>query len=268
MSVEQSPLRAMHFTGDFRPARIRGKPPDLAMNLVLFRAEECARPLAADDPRARHILGVLRRQPGDSFDCGLVQGPRGRAQIVALRDGSLDLTFTWQSEPPPLAPITLLVGMPRPQTARKILGETTTLGAARLVFFQAERGERSYADSTLWISGEVERLLVAAAEQAYCTRLPVVDRTGTLEAALASCGPWATRVALDNYEAAAAFADVPLAGAPAMLAVGPERGWSAAERDTLRRAGCTLVHLGSRVLRTETACTAGLAVLKTRLGLW
>ncbi len=242
------------------------------MNLVLFRPEECTRALPVDDPRARHITEVLRRQPGEAFDCGQINGPRGRGRLTARDTQGLHLDFTWQEETPPrLAPLTLLVGLPRPQTARKILGEATTLGLARLVFFQSERGEPSYADSTLWTSGEVARLLIAAAEQAFCTRLPEVERIGSLEAGLAAAlarETPATRVALDHYEAAVALGEAPLAGLPAMLAVGSERGWSAAERERLRAAGFTLAHLGTRVLRTETACTAGIAVLKTRLGLW
>lgn len=240
------------------------------MNLVLFSADECGQPLPASDPRARHIQEVLRRQPGESFDCGLINGPRGRARVEACGGDTIRLSFTWQPEPPPaLAPITLLVGLPRPQTARKILAEATTLGIARLVFFQTERGEPSYADSTLWTSGEVERLLTAAAEQAFCTRLPVVEHGSDLGSALLLCpGPHPTRLALDNYEATTPLGNAVLSGVPATLAVGPERGWSAAERDALRRSGYTLAHLGARVLRTETACTAGLAVLKTRLGLW
>lgn len=240
------------------------------MNLVLFSEAECDRPLPAGDPRARHICEVLGRQPGESFDCGRINGPRGRARVEALGDDAIRLSFTWEPElPPALAPITLLVGLPRPQTARKILAEATTLGIARLVFFQSERGERSYAESTLWTSGEVERLLIAGAGQAFCTRLPAVEHASALEPALARCGhTHPTRLALDNYEATTALGDAALSGAPAALAVGSERGWSAAERETLRRSGYILAHLGARVLRTETACSAGLAVLKTRLGLW
>jgi len=244
------------------------------MNLVLFRPEECTRPLPASDSRAHHIREVLRRGPGESFDCGLVDGPRGRARVVSCDADGLRFDFTWSEvAPPPLAPVTLLAGLPRPQTARKILGEATTLGIARLVFFRSARGEPSYGDSTLWTSGEVDRLLVASAEQAFCTRLPAVVRADSLAEALARIAVEpehapATRLALDNYEATAALADAPAPGTPAVLAVGPERGWSPAERDTLRRAGFTLAHLGTRVLRVETACTAGLAVLKTRLGLW
>ena len=85
---------------------------------------------------------------------------------------------------------------------------------------------------------------------------------------LAELPPGATRLALDNYEATAGLADCALPAAPAaaILALGPERGWAPTDRTALRAAGFTLVHLGPRVLRAETACVAAVAILKARLG--
>ena len=56
--------------------------------------------------------------------------------------------------------------------------------------------------------------------------------------------------------------------AAVVLAVGSERGWTAAERDVLRRDGFVLAGLGRRVLRTETAAIAALALAKSAMGLW
>jgi RsmE family RNA methyltransferase len=76
-----------------------------------------------------------------------------------------------------------------------------------------------------------------------------------------------TRIALDNYEAAAALSGLPVPALPATLAVGAERGWSDGERALLRAHGFALAHLGTRVLRTETACIAAITLLKAKLGL-
>lgn len=54
--------------------------------------------------------------------------------------------------------------------------------------------------------------------------------------------------------------------ASACLAVGPEGGWTDAEREQLAAAGATPLVLGSRVLRAETAVVAGLALLQHHLG--
>ena len=75
------------------------------------------------------------------------------------------------------------------------------------------------------------------------------------------------RLALDNYEGTAALSGIGLPPDPsAVLALGPERGWSATERDLLRTHGFALVHLGARVLRTESAGIAAVTLLKARLG--
>ena len=44
------------------------------------------------------------------------------------------------------------------------------------------------------------------------------------------------------------------------IALGPERGWGPADREALSAAGFTLAHLGTRVLRVETAVVAALAI--------
>jgi len=236
------------------------------VNLILFEPAELSVPLPRTDPRATHLLGVLRRSPGDTFDAGLINGPRGKGTLVAIGDQALTLAFAWGAAPPPPEPIALLIGLLRPQTARDILREVTALGAGALHFFRAEKSEASYAQSSLWSSGEWRRHLVTGAEQAFDTRVPAVSHGQTLVTAIAALPPGVTRVALDNYESPQALSAVTLAS-PVALAFGPERGWSAAERDLLRANGFAFAHLGPRVLRSETAVIAALAVVRAKLGL-
>jgi len=258
------------------------------VNLLLFTSAETTTPLARTDPRAIHLVDILRRQPSDTFDAGLINGPRGKGTLAAISPTALTLTFTWSNSPPdPLDPIMLLIGLPRPQTVRKILQEATSLGVTALHFFSSDRGEPSYTQSTLWSSGEWRRHLLAGAEQAFCTRLPEVTWTHSLPALIARLADLATfatapRVALDNYESAESLGkchvlrDTPSENhplspapppAPVVLAFGSERGWSPAERDLLRTNAFTLAHLGPRVLRSETAITAAVAIVKSLRGL-
>ena len=242
--------------------------PALSVNIILFSLAEVELPLPRRDPRARHILDVLRREPGGTFDAGLINGPRGKATLHAVTGEALVLSFAWGAPPPPLHPLRLIVGLPRPQTARDLLREGASLGVAALDFVATERSEPGYARSSLWTSREWENLLVAGAAQAFCTRLPLVQHGRSLAATLAGLPAGGARLALDNYEAPAALAHLDLAGhTAATLALGAERGWSAAERALLLQHGFLAVHLGERVLRTETACIAAVTLLKARLGL-
>jgi 16S rRNA (uracil1498-N3)-methyltransferase len=235
------------------------------VNLVLFEQPLTSLPLK--DPRAIHVLEVLRRQAGDRFDAGVINGPRGKALITAVNADAVVLEFEWEAHPPPLDPITLIVGLPRPQTARDILRDATTLGVTTLHFVRTERTEPGYAQSTLWSTGEWKRHLLAGAEQAFDTRVPEVTFTSTLGEVVAKLSPDNTRIALDNYEASLPLSDWPLAAdQPIVLALGAERGWSAAERDLLRNRCFGLAHLGARVLRTETAVVATLAIVRGQLG--
>ena len=246
------------------------------MNLILFEPAEAERPLPRNDPRAAHLLNVLHRREDDTFDAGLIDGPRGKGTVVAIGAEALALTFAWGDLPPPLDPITIIIGLPRPQTARKILQEATALGVAAMHFVATEKSESSYAHSTLWSSGEWRRHLIAGAEQAFDTRLPQVTWSRSLPEVLSALPPTATRLALDHYEAATPLSECHLLddketrATPlnAVLAFGPERGWSARDRALLRANGFSLVHLGSRVLRTETAVVAAVALVKARLGLF
>jgi 16S rRNA (uracil1498-N3)-methyltransferase len=237
------------------------------VNIILFSPAEVELPLPRRDPRARHILAVLRRGPGGVFDAGLINGPRGQATLRAVTDDALVLSYEWGAPPPPLAPLRLIVGLPRPQTARDILREGAALGVAALDFVATERSEPGYARSSLWTSREWENLLLAGAAQAFCTRLPVVQHGRSLAETIADLPAASACIALDNYESPVALTGVDLAGRTAVvLAIGAERGWSAAERALLLQRGFLLAHLGERVLRTETACIAAITLLKARLG--
>lgn len=212
-----------------------------------------------------HLLKILRRRTGDAFDAGIINGPRGRGTITAIGNDSLSLAFVWGETPAPSCLIDVIVGLPRPQTARDILRDATSLGVAALHFARTEKAETAYASSRLWQSGEWRRCVINGAAQAFCTRLPEVTHGRTLDEIVAVLPAGATRLALDNYEASAHVATVDLGGAPRIvLALGAERGWSGGERDWLRAHGFALVHLGPRILRTETACVAAIALLKAR----
>ena len=233
------------------------------MNLVLFSPDDLARPLPKSDLRAVHVLSVLKRQAGDSFDAGLINGPLGRCTLLAIEAETLTLAFAWGAPPPPPEPVTLIVGLPRPQTARDILRDATTLGVAAIHFVLTEKGERNYAQSSLWTTDEWHRHLVAGASQAFATRIPEITRGRTLAETLATLPANTHRLALDNYEAPAPLGRLRLTPETnVVLALGPERGWAPADRAELRQHDFALVHLGPRVLRCETAVVAALTLVR------
>lgn len=237
------------------------------MNLVLFESHELSVPLARADRRALHLVNVLKRKCGDSFDAGLVNGPRGKGTITELTEQFLSFEFRWTEPPATAATITVLVGLPRPQTARDILRDATSLGVEALHFVMSEKGDSNYASSTLWSTGEWRRHVITGAEQAFSTQLPAVTFGTTQEKILTTLPSTGTRLALDNYESPVALSQLSCILPPVTLALGSERGWSAADRNLLRENDFAFVHLGERVLRTETACIAAITLVRGKLGL-
>ena len=234
------------------------------MNIVLFEGSELGVPLPKADPRAVHVTTILRRGLGERFDAGIVNGAMGKGWICSEGETTYELAFEWSAPPKtPLLDLELLIGLPRPQTARKVLVEAASLGVSKLTFFSGERGEPSYASSTLWSTDEWRRHLIAGTAQAFDTRLPEVRHKPNLAAALESRAPSSALIGLDNYEATAALAETAARrGAGTSLAFGPERGWTPEERNALRAAGALLAHLGPRVLRLETAVVAAVAIAR------
>ena len=252
------------------------------MNLILLTEEELRTGLASEDPRSKHIREILRKSGDESFDVGLIDGPRGKARIRPSSDERLRLSVDLLEVPPPPYPLVLHVGLCRPQTVRRILRDCTAMGVGGFIFFGTDRSEAGYAESKLWESGEVERLLIDGAQQGFSTHLPFVERRENLADSLSQVlAPVELSFALDNYEATGSLGSVigtrpggellaasgrESAATYMALFVGAERGWSERERAQFRSAGVPLVHLGERVLRTDVACITGAAVLLSSLG--
>ena len=252
-----------------RQARSLGIPLNrlfIGVNLILFDRDELERPLAPSDRRAIHIRDVLRRTNGEVFDAGIIDGPRGKGRVREIRAGDMILEFTWQAEPLPLEPVNLIMALPRPQTARDVLRDATTLGVRRIDFVLSERTDPNYAHSSLWREREWRRHLILGAEQAFCTRLPEISHGISLPATLQQSSSAGVRLALDNYEATSPLAGELQLAPPITIAIGPERGWSAGDRDLLRAHDFRFVHLGTRVLRAETACIAALTLVLGKIG--
>jgi len=231
------------------------------VNILLFEDRDAASLIPSADPRARHVREVLKLGVGDPVYVGVINGVRGKGVIVEQGSEWLRLDIDWEGSPLALHPVRLLVGLPRPHTARRVLFEAACLGVERIDFFSAEKGEPSYARSKLWSTNEWRERLVLGLEQSFATLLPAVGHYPDLPAALAASTA-ETRLALDVYEGEGPLSEFAAgAGARLELAVGPERGWAAGERRQLRAAGFRLAHLGERVLRTEAAVVAGLSVV-------
>ena len=266
------------------------------MNIILFDPAEVGKPLARRDERTLHLIKVLRKKPGDTFDAGILGGNLGTGRIEAVRlDGSVIYSLKLQEEPPPRYPVRVAVGFPRPIQIRRLLRDLSNLGVEAVDLMGTELGEKSYRDTKLLSGRGAETALIEGAVQARDTRLPLLSVYPGLEDWLAE-RPWEKSspdgsashgknarpnwsvysavslpmdpllIALDNVRPEGALALLSGLGQSMVLAVGCERGWSDRERDALEKAGFLRLSMGSRAMRTETACIAAAVLALEMIG--
>ena len=234
------------------------------LNLLLLDQQVSSLNLRRDDPRFSHLRDILAVSPGDWIDLAVQNGPKGKGEVTKEIDGSITLDITWLPvHPPDSYPISLVVGLARPQTCRKILEQATAQGVGSFSFFEADKGEPSYAQSRLWTSDEWKRKIEAGVAQSFTSSVPGCSIFPNLAEALEKENKQSvTGIALDNYEATGSLhAHLKGRSKQYVLCLGAERGWSDRERKLLREYGYTLLHLGPRVLRVETAVVAALGVI-------
>ena len=152
------------------------------MNIILFDSAEIGKPLPRRDERTIHLLKVLRKKAGDSFDAGILGGNRGTGHIDAVRlDGSLLYSLNLSEAAPPRYPIRVAVGFPRPIQIKRLLRDLSNLGLEAIDLIGTELGEKSYRDTKLLTDGGARAALIEGAVQARDTCIPVLSAYTSLD---------------------------------------------------------------------------------------
>lgn len=234
------------------------------MNIILFKEGEDK--LLRGDERFKHIIKVLHLKEKDSFKAGYINGLQGKATIESMSDEEIRLSFDFNEDKAALYPLTLIIAQVRPICMKRILREAVTLGASKLLLAVSELGEKSYLESSLYKSGEYKEILLDGAMQSGFTGVPDTLILPSIDSAIAKDDS-DIKILLDNVIGAEPLSSMDLRDKSVSLAIGPERGWSLRERRLLLSAGYKPALLGTRILRTETAVSAGSAVALSRMNL-
>ena len=226
--------------------------------------------IALPESAAGHLVRVLRAGPGDA--CVLFNGDGhdydACVTAVGKRSAEVEVRAARALDNESPLRITLLQALARGEKMDWILQKATELGVVAVVPVESERsevkldGERVGKRIAHWRS-----VIVAACEQSGRAVVPAIAAPMPLASALdAQSASAGLRLLLDPRAGQALDAVAGHSSRELMLAIGPEGGWSPRDRDLLRAAGFVGMRLGPRILRTETAGIAAIAVLQSRLG--
>jgi RsmE family RNA methyltransferase len=246
------------------------------VNLILFEPHELGKALLRRDERCIHLLKVLHKKAGDTFEAGLLDTGSGSGKIEKVGiDGSLSFSFDVAAPPVPRLPVRVGVGFPRPIQVRRLLRDLSSLGVEAIDLFGTELGEKSYRDTKLLDDGGARAALIEGAAQSRDTTIPALGVFPGLADWLQE-RPWGKSaprspaapllVAADNVRPEGAMSRITPTMPPVVLAIGSVRGWSDHERELLEEAGFLRLSLGSRALRTETACVAAAVLAIEKIG--
>ncbi|MBS0382580.1 MAG: 16S rRNA (uracil(1498)-N(3))-methyltransferase [Proteobacteria bacterium] len=220
---------------------------------------------------AAHALRVLRLQPGDAITLFNGDGNEYRARLVAThgRGASAQVESCVKVETESALRITLAQALARGEKMDWIVQKAIELGVAAIVPIVTERSEVKLDDQRAAKRLDHWRAVVSAAcEQAGRAVVPSIEAPQPLAQWLATpATDGALRLMLHPGDGTRLRALESVANA-VTLAVGPEGGFGERDLAALREAGFRNLVLGPRILRTETAGLAAIAVLQALYGDW
>jgi len=215
-----------------------------------------------EDDEARHLRRVCRLGVGDVVEVFDGKGYATRAEVVKVEHGRIELTAIGLPLPgaiPPLS-LTLASAVPKGDRFDWLVEKATELGVERLVPLVTERSVVEPGGPKL---ERLRRAIVEASKQCGRNRLMILDAPVRWDRLVGLYADSIRFLADPEGMPAPRWPAIPLER-PAILAVGPEGGFTPQERLTAERLGWFTMRLSSCTLRIETAGVAGCAALLAR----
>ena len=220
---------------------------------------------------ARHLTRVLRVEAGQQFEISDNQAAY-LAEIVEARGERVVFRIVEPLDsPPPPVGITLCAALIKFDRFEWMIEKATELGVERILPVESTRSQRGLFEASRKRTERWVRIARESSQQSRRLRIPEILPALRFEKSLALQADH--RYFLDVGEGdvgEGACLAPPLlrlmpverpAGSRIAVLVGPEGGWTDAERQLSKVAGWPAVSLGPQVLRAETAASAALAVL-------
>jgi len=216
-----------------------------------------------------HARRVLRLKEGDSIELRDGSGRVFASKIISLKADSIscEVISSRSARSEPKTKVSLLQSIPKESKMDMIIQKCTELGVSEIIPVQSERSvvrlseEKKKSRLARW-----QKIAKEAAEQSGRGIIPRINAILDFNESLKLAGNFDLSVIPWEMEEKTTLKKHLNSGvASILIAVGPEGGFSKAEVDKAVEAGFRSVSLGKRILRTETAGIAALAMINYAL---
>jgi 16S rRNA (uracil1498-N3)-methyltransferase len=225
--------------------------------------------LCLDEERSHYAGRVLRLRAGDDVVLFNGTGCEFVAAISEVSRSAVKLRVNKRRERTVESPlkIGLVQGVSRGERMDIVVQKATELGVFRITpVVTAHSVVRLDDDKSEKRAAHWAKVARSACEQCGRTIVPRVDAPQSFNSWIAGLLPGDSRRVVLHPGACTALAGLRHPPGRVELLIGPEGGLSDAEVDQATAAGFTRCSLGPRILRTETAAIAALAILQNLYG--
>ena len=225
-------------------------------------------PVALDDNQSKYLMRVMRLAAGDEVRVFNGRDGEWSAKLVPESAKKASLEPVRQTRAQVEVPdLTLLFAPLKKARTDFVVEKACELGVRQIQPVMTEWTQASRVRTD-----RLQATVIEAAEQTERMDIPVVLDDMPLARALDAWDGRAPLYYCDEAGEGSAMADVLSKagrGGPAGLLIGPEGGFSLAERKMLRSLDFVVpVTLGPRILRAETAVVAALTLWQSSVGDW
>lgn len=226
----------------------------------------------------KHTVVVCRNQIGDKIEL-INSGKAYLSEFTEVLKKSARLLVKSQREVPRLKKpyLHLVLANPKVAVLERVVEKSVELGVKTVFLLATEKSFFKSAEKIKLKEGRLNKIIKQALQQS--------DRFETLD--LAEPRSYGEFLSFLKAEKAAKPAKIGAfmlyerlykpavkASSPSedfedvYLIVGAEGGFSSEEAELASEAGVDVLSLGAQILRVETACVAGLSILKSKLQIW
>ena len=211
--------------------------------------------IALDGDEAKHLATVRRFGPGDRVVLFNGDGHEYPATVREVSKRSVQLHIDSIESPirERLFPLTIAAAIPKGDRFDFLLEKLVELGVAKFIPLIAER---SVAIPKADKREKWQRAVIEASKQCGRNVLMEIDDPSSWERLMQRYGVPAARFVLHTGADLVPFETI---HEPALIAIGPEGGFTTKEIDSARENGWQTRSLGPRILRMETAAIAAAA---------